>query len=255
MKLCGNFHAPVLSLVSATLFVVLALGTVAVFPGSTFAAERVIYNFTGGNDGIGSNDLIADLAGNLYGTTFDGGGSAGAGTVYELSPPAQQGSLWTETILHSFSYTLLGDGIGPLAGLAMDSAGNLYGTTWLGGPQAAGVAFELSPPAVKGGAWTYSLLYGFGGAGLSSPEARLALDKAGNLYGTTASGGTGGCAGGCGGVFKLAPPAQPGGVWTETDLLDFSGTFESGGGTSGGVTMDARGALYGTTFRGTGGSG
>jgi uncharacterized repeat protein (TIGR03803 family) len=241
------------NLVSTILAVTLILGTVVVFAGSTLAAERVIYNFKGGNDGIGSNALIADRAGNLYGTSFNGGGSAGAGTVYELSPPAQQGGAWTETILYSFSYAALDNGIGPLAGLVMDSAGNLYGTTWLGGPQGAGVAFELSPPAVLGGAWTYSQLYGFGGVGLSSPEARLLLDKAGNLYGTTASGGAGACAGGCGGVFKLAPPAPPGGAWTETVLFSFSGTFESGGGTSGGLTMDAHGALYGTTYRGSGG--
>jgi len=256
MKLFEYLHSSILdpfNLVSMILAVAMVVGAVVIFPGSASAGERVIYSFAGGNDGIGSNDLIADGAGNLYGTTFNGGGSAGAGTVYELSPPAQRGGAWTESILYSFSYALLGNGIGPLAGLAMDSAGNLYGTTWLGGPQGAGVAFELSPPAVKGGAWTYSLLYGFGGAGLSSPEARLALDKVGNLYGTTASGGAGACAGGCGGVFKLAPPAQSGGAWTETVLFSFSGTFETGGGTSGGLTMDSHGAVYGTTYSGSGG--
>lgn len=255
MKLYRNLPSILNSskLVSTMLTATLIVSTFVIFAGSALAAERVIYNFTGGNDGIGSNDLISDRAGNLYGTTFNGGGSAGAGTVYVLSPPAQSGGAWTETILYSFTYTALDSGIGPMAGVVMDAAGNLYGTTWLGGPQGAGVAFELSPPAVKGGAWTYSLLYAFGGAGLSSPEARLALDHAGNLYGTTASGGAGGCAGGCGGVFKLSPPAQAGGVWTETDLFDFGGTFEEGGGSTGGVTLDAHGALYGTTYRGSGG--
>ena len=254
MKLYGNLHSSILNLSKVSTMVAVALvGAVVMLAGSASAGERVIYNFAGGNDGIGSNDLISDRAGNLYGTTFNGGGSAGAGTAYELSPPAQQGGAWTETILHSFSYTALDSGIGPLGRLVMDPAGNLYGTTWLGGPQGAGVAFELSPPAVKGGAWTYSLLYAFGGAGLSSPEARLTLDKAGNLYGTTASGGTGACAGGCGGVFKLAPPTQQGGAWTETVLFNFSGAFETGGGTSGGLTMDAHGALYGTTYSGSGG--
>jgi uncharacterized repeat protein (TIGR03803 family) len=254
MKPYGNLHALILqpsNLVSTML--ALMLGTVVMFTSTAFGAERVIYAFAGGNDGMGSNDLIADRAGNLYGTTFNGGGSAGAGTVYKLSPPAQSGSAWTETILYSFSYSLIGNGIGPLAGLVMDSAGNLYGTTWLGGPQGAGVAFELSPPEVRGGAWTYSQLHAFGGSGLSSPEARLVLDKAGNLYGTTASGGTGGCAGGCGGVFKLAHPAQQWGTWTETVLFNFSGSFGTGGGTSGGLTMDSHGALYGTTYSGSGG--
>jgi len=257
MKNCGTLPASILTpsiLVSPLLAVALALGTVVMFPGSTFAAERVIHTFTGGKDGIGSNDLIADRAGNLYGTTFNGGGSAGAGTVYELSPPTQQGGAWTETILYSFSYALLGNGIGPKAGLAMDSAGNLFGTTWLGGPAGGGLVFELSPPPQKGGAWTYSLLYDFSAPNDGySPQARLLLDHAGNLYGTTTAGGTGGCAGGCGGVFKLAPPAQPGGAWNETVLFNFSGTFETGGGTSGGLTMDERGALYGTTYSGSGG--
>jgi uncharacterized repeat protein (TIGR03803 family) len=253
MKLRGNFRSTFRILISVTLPLILSLGTFHLFAGTSFASERAIYAFAGGNDGIGPNDLIADRAGNLYGTTFNGGGSAGAGTVYKLSPPAQQGGTWIETVLYSFSYSFLANGIGPLAGLVMDSAGNLYGTTWLGGPQGAGVAFQLSPPTLKGGPWTYSLLYAFGGAGLSSPEARLVLDKAGNLYGTTASGGTGACAGGCGGVFKLTPPAQPAGTWTESDLFYFSGTFEFGGGTSGGLTMDAYGALYGTTYTGSGG--
>ena len=121
-----------------------------VFANSALAAERVIYAFKGGSDGISSNALIPDRAGNLFGTTFNGGGSSGAGTVYELSPPAQLGGAWTETVLYRFSYAALGNGIGPLAGLVMDSAGNLYGTTWLGGPQGAGVAFELSPPISDG---------------------------------------------------------------------------------------------------------
>ena len=256
MKLRGNPRPSILLLCnpgSTITSLALVLGTVVAFAGSALAAEQVIYAFKGGNDGIGSNNLIADRRGNLYGTTFDGGGAAGAGTVYELSRPARLGDAWTETVLYSFSYVRLGDGIGPLAGLVMDAAGNLYGTTWLGGPQGAGVAFELSPPSVKSEAWTYTLLYGFGGSGLSSPEARLVLDKAGNLYGTTASGGTGGCAGGCGGVFKLAPPAQMGGAWTETVLFNFSGTFEEGGGTSGGLTIDEQGALYGTTYQFSGG--
>ena len=256
MTFSRNLHSSILKpsffLTKITATVVLLVVVVAL-TGSALAGERVIYAFQGGNDGIGSNALISDRAGNLYGTTFNGGGSSGAGTVYELSPPSQRGGAWTETILYSFSYIALGSGIGPLAGLVVDPAGNLYGTTWLGGPQGAGIAFELSPPTVKGGAWTYSMLYGFGGSGLSSPEARLLLDKAGNLYGTTASGGTGACAGGCGGVFKLAPPAQKGGSWTETVLYSFTGAFETGGGTSGGLIMDVHGALYGTTYSGSGG--
>jgi uncharacterized repeat protein (TIGR03803 family) len=237
---------------SPTIFIVGALMVVLLlFAGSVFAGNHnyhVIYAFQGGNDGIGSNDVIADRAGNLYGTTFNGGGPAGAGTVYELSPPAQKGGAWTETILYSFSYAQLESGIGPMAGLVMDASGNLFGSTWLGGPAGGGLVFELSPPTQKGGAWTYSLVYDFSAPNDGySPEARLTLDGAGNLYGTTTAGGTGGCAGGCGTVFKLAPPPQPGGAWTETVLYNFPGSFPYGGGTNGGVTMDANGALYGTT--------
>jgi uncharacterized repeat protein (TIGR03803 family) len=257
MKLYENLQSSIHGcsrFLSTMLMVALIVAVVVALSGSAFAGEHVIYNFAGGNDGIGSNDLIADSAGNLYGTTFDGGGSAGAGIVYRLSPPAQQGGSWTETILYSFSFANLLGGIGPKAGLAMDGAGNLYGTTWLGGPGGGGIVFELSPPALQGGAWTFSLLYGFGTAAndLISPESRLVIDKAGNLYGTAVSGGTGLCAGGCGGIFKVAPPAQPGGAWTETVLFNFRGWFNrdggGSGGTNGGVTLDANGALYGTAL-------
>jgi uncharacterized repeat protein (TIGR03803 family) len=95
MKAYRSLHSSILNLSNwASIMLAVALGavTVVVFAGSAAAGDRVIYNFQGGNDGIGSNDLIADRAGNLYGTTFNGGGPAGAGTVYELSPPAEQTS-------------------------------------------------------------------------------------------------------------------------------------------------------------------
>ena len=237
---------------SSYVFVVMAWLAAFVLAGSAFASDRVLYAFKGGNDGIGSNNLIADRNGNLFGTTFNGGGSSGAGTVYELSPPAQLGGAWSETVLYSFSYANLLNGIGPLAGLVMDTTGNLYGTTWLGGSQGSGVAFELSPPAVQGGTWSYTVLFNFG-ANLTSPEAPMVLDKAGNLYGTTVSGGTGGCAGGCGGVFQLVRPKQ-GGSWMLNLLYSFSGSFEGGGGTSAGVVFGSDGALYGTTYLGSGGA-
>jgi uncharacterized repeat protein (TIGR03803 family) len=256
MNLYGHLHFSNFGssrLLWTMLIAFLVLVVILVFPRRAFGGEQVIYNFTGGNDAIGSNDLLADSVGNLYGTSFDGGGQAGAGTVYRLSPPAQQGGAWTETILYSFSFANLLGGIGPKAGLVMDSSGNLYGTTWLGGPDGGGVVFELSPPT-QGETWTFALLYGFGSTpnDLISPESRLAIDKAGSLYGTAVSGGTGLCAGGCGGVFKLAPPPQLGGAWTESVLFNFSGWFNSqgggSGGTNGGVILDANGALYGTTL-------
>jgi hypothetical protein len=227
--------------------------SIIMFAHASYAKERVIYTFKGGNDGAGPTDLLADSSGNLFGTTFSGG-PEGAGTAYELSPPTQKGGVWTETILYDFSYSGLLNGIGPMAGFVSDSTGNLYGTTWLGGPNGGGIVFELSPPTANGASWTFSVLYGFGSCAydLISPESRLAIDANGNLYGTTVSGGTGFCAGGCGGVFQLSPPSQPGGSWTENILFNFPGWFnEEGGGiggTSGGVILDANGALYGTAI-------
>jgi uncharacterized repeat protein (TIGR03803 family) len=229
------------------------IGLVLTFSGRGIASEHVIYSFASGNDGSGPNDLIADQAGNLYGTTYDGG-PGGAGTVFRLSPPNDTRDMWTETILYSFSYSSLESGIGPKAGLVTDSSGNLFGSTWLGGPNGGGLVFELSPPSERDAAWSYQLIYDFSAANDGySPEAPLTMDASGNLYGTTTSGGTGGCAGGCGTVFKLAPPSAPGGMWMETILYNFPGTFPYNGGTAAGVTLDGSGAVYGTTTSGGGG--
>ncbi len=97
--------------------------------GSGGWTETVLYNFTFGTDGaIPYAGVIFDSAGNLYGTTFDGG-TYGNGTVFELTPNGSGG--WTETVLHSFSSGI--DGANPYAGLILDRAGNLYGTTLDGG--------------------------------------------------------------------------------------------------------------------------
>jgi len=156
-----------------------------------------------------------DTAGNLYGTTFFG--------VFELAPPAQPGGAWTETVLHNFcSLANCADGSQPeFSGVIMDAAGNLYGTTQFGGAngsppsQLSGTAFELSPPAQPGGAWTETVLYSFcsvGGTNCTDgdqPMAGLLRDPVGNLYGTTWAGGSGGgiVSKGSGTVFMLAVPS------------------------------------------------
>ena len=200
--------------------VVLLTIVILLFPRHAFGSEKVIYTFSNGNDGAGPSDLLADTTGDLFGTALSGG-PEGAGTVFELSPPARQSGVWTETTLYSFSYNGF-NGIGPKAGLLIDSAGNLYGTTWLGGANGGGIAFELSPPAQPGGAWTFQVIYNFPGTptGGYSPEAPLTMDGNGNLFGTTVEGGNGNCIGGCGTVFKLTPAAQSGGAWTG-DLYSF----------------------------------
>ena len=150
--------------------------------------ESVIYNFQGtGDGGHPASQLVADKAGNLYGTTS--GGQA-MGTVFELTPLT--GGQWVETTLHAFTGP---DGSGPAAGLIMDGKGNLFGTTLGGGNYDDGVVFELQP--VSGG-WNFSVIHNFNYDGVNNfdgfwPAAPLSLDSKGNLYGTTLQGGTGQC--------------------------------------------------------------
>jgi len=255
MKSFHTLHSPHLHSKLIWMFWILALIMLLIFmfPGRASGSEQVIYTFAGGNDGSGPNALIADKAGNLFGTTFDGGGSSGAGTVFELSP--QKGGGWTETILYSFSNDQLQNGIGPKAGLVMDSFGDLFGTTWLGGPNGGGEVFELFPPTQPGEPWSFNIIYDFSAPNDGySPEAPLTIDAAGNLYGTTSVGGTGQCIGGCGTVFMLTPPNRMlGGGWGETILFNFAGSATLGGGTLAGVILDVNGAVYGTTSSGSGG--
>jgi uncharacterized repeat protein (TIGR03803 family) len=207
--------------------------------------ESVIYSFLGGKDGGNpSASLVFDQKGNLYGTTQDGGnGAPGNGTAFKLTPNAD-GS-WTESVLYVFSGGE--DGGNPTASLIMDSAGNLYGTTFYGnsGPclgGECGVVFELMPNA--DGTWTESVLYRFkGGKDGGNPETDLIFDQAGNLYGTTK---VGGCSGDCGVVFELTP--QTDGSWMESVLYRFNG--RDGRYPAAGLISDAAGNLYGTTVLG-----
>ena len=208
--------------------------------------ENLLYSFTGGADGgQPSAGLIFDAAFNLYGTTnFGGGGSCslGCGTVFELTPAS--GS-WTESVLYTF--TGGSDGREPYARMVFDAAGDLYGTTLLGGNVGAvcssgcGTVFKLSPGSGK---WTESVLYTFeGGSDGASPYDGLTFDTAGNLYGSTYAGG----AYGNGTIFKLTPGA--GGSWTESRLHAFTGGSD-GKYPLGDLILDAAGNLYGTTFQG-----
>jgi uncharacterized repeat protein (TIGR03803 family) len=207
---------------------------------NTVGQENVLHAFNG-RDGVHPvGSLIFDTAGNLYGTTLDGGDDrCKCGTVFELSPTAN--SAWTRTVLHRFTGK---DGANPFAGLISDAVGNLYGTTWLGGRAASpcdsncGVVFELSPGT--NGEWTETVLHNFDDKDGAAPYAALIFDGAGNLYGTTLWGGDGGM----GTVFKLSPGQN--GKWKETVLHSFNG--KDGANPYAGVTFDASGNLYGTTF-------
>jgi len=270
---------------------------VLVLAGCAFATtEKVVYSFLAPPDGDGPGaGLVADSAGNLYGTTSGGGSaSCSCGTVFELSPPTTSGGAWTERTLYSFQGGTA-DGARPVGTLIFDKDGNLYGTTTQGGTNNPGTVFELSPPATAGGVWTETLLWIFNpnGVGGTTP-ASLAMDAEGDLFGTGYQGGanragvvwellkprvgfntawvekvlysfgsvandavnpgpniifrngviygttTGGC---CGTVFQLVNHS---GVWAETVLYRFTGV--EGAVPLGGVVLDAAGNLYGTLY-------
>ena len=219
----------------------------------------VLHRFTGSADGrVPAGQLIADHAGNLYGTT-ERGGTADNGIVFELSPPGMKGGQWIEKVLYRFKGG--SDGLAPTAGLVFDPAGNLYGTTFDGGNchQSCGVVFQLARPTSQSGSWTERVLHAFGGVNSSDgggPTGSLVFDKAGNLYGTTEFGGNVVCTnnpGPCGVVFQLSPPKSHGGRWTETVIYNFKG-IPDGAFPFGYLTIDTQGNLFGaTTQGGTGG--
>jgi uncharacterized repeat protein (TIGR03803 family) len=218
--------------------------------GQTGWSETVLLTFNGKNGAYPSGALLADGAGNLYGTTEEGGNNkcpsrVGCGVVFELSPPSAGQTKWTETVLFSFHKS---DGAAPLAGLIADGAGNLFGTTYEGGMTDHGLAFELSPPVAGRTAWTETVLRYFGATNGKGPSGVLLADGAGNLYGTTNGGGKNrtGCPGdkGCGVVFELSPPATGQTTWTETVLYVFKGT--DGEVPTGGLVADGVGNIFGT---------
>jgi len=205
--------------------------------GASGWTENVLYNFCSTSkcsDGYPPRaGLIFDAAGNLYGTT-EFGGTYGNGTVFEL---AHGTSGWAETVLYSFGESE-NDGILPISGLIFDAAGNLYGTTVYGGTYGVGTVFQLAPGA--NGTWTETVLYSFSNKNKVgySPVAGVIFDAAGNLYGTTTTGG--GHASGT--VYELTPGDN--GTWTEKVLHRFNRVHEV---PLAGLIFDAAGNLYGTT--------
>src|ERR1051325_1258518 len=148
---------------------------------------------------------------------------------------------WASTGRVIFSFPGDEDGEYPSTELVMDAAGNLYGTTVLGGDFGSGTVFQLTP---SGSGWTHTVLHSFtSGADGAQPYGGVTLDAQGNLYGTAVTGGTGGCEGGCGVPYKLS---RSGSTWTETVLHSFTGGMD-GSGPGAGVTLDQHGNLYGMT--------
>ena len=222
------------------------------FSLATAQTENILHRFNPTTtDGYNSgNGLVGDKAGNLYGVTVQGG-TLGLGTVFELSPPLPGAGAWVETILHEFAGNT--DGAGPLAALAMDKNGNLFGTTLFGGGvNSNGTAFELSPPTVLGGSWTYTVIASFdSGVVALNPSGQLTIDAAGNLYGFSGGGNNSftNCGGNCGNIFELQPPAVLGGAWTASSIYEFNGGTTDGFGPSG-LIVGPGGLLYGTTGEG-----
>ena len=202
--------------------------------------EKVLYAFGNNLDGIFPlGGLIFDAAGNLYGTTSEGGPRTG-GTVFELMPNAD--GTWTKRIILAFGRRQ--GGTGPTCTLIFDAAGNLYGTTGGGGTSGFGTVFELKPNGDS--TWTELVLHNFRGGDLGfDPYAGVVFDAAGNLYGTTIDAGLNI---GPGRVYELIPSGNR--LWSFKILHKFKFDGHDGFIPFAGVTLDAPGNVYGTTYEG-----
>jgi uncharacterized repeat protein (TIGR03803 family) len=205
-----------------------AYGWGTVFEVDKIGNEKVLHSFNEGDGAYPGAGLAQDAAGNLYGTTTVGG-AYNQGTVFKVDKNGR------EKVLHSFSGTA-GDGANPNASLVLDTAGNLYGTTTLGGAYGYGSVFVVIK---SGGEKVLHSFAGFGGDG-ANPYASLVLDTAGNLYGTTNGGG----AYGYGTVFVVNKSGE------EKVMYSFTGISGDGANPYASLVRDAAGNLYGTTLLG-----
>jgi len=203
-------------------------------PNNGSWTESVVNSFDGLDGSTPLTGPSIDGAGNLYGTT-SAGGIDGLGAVYQLQP---SGSSWVEKVLQSFQFG--NDGLTPTSSIILDPADDLYGATQAGGAGGTGTVFELMP--VGGGSWNFSTLFSFEGSSVGGSYRTLAMDGAGNFYGTTAADG----ASRQGSVFKLT---RSNGVWIYTSLHDFTGGAD-GGYPYGSLIFDASGNIYGTASTG-----
>jgi uncharacterized repeat protein (TIGR03803 family) len=236
---------------------VLAIAFALLIPAVPLRAQTysVIYSFLGGTDGAEPNyGLAIDPNGRLWGTTFED--RTPNGNVYEL---LNSGSGWDLIPVHFFNgITDQSGGFAPYATVTFGPGGNLYGTTGYGGianpacgsygVTGCGVIYQLTKTGIQ---WFETVLYSFCSQSGCSDGAEpyggaVIFDNAGNLYGTTYAGGSSNCGGGCGVVYELSPSS---GSWTETVLYRFTGGTDGYAPWSG-LTMDAHGNLYGTTYRG-----
>jgi uncharacterized repeat protein (TIGR03803 family) len=206
--------------------------------------ETILHTFTGTPDGFNpwTEKLTFDAAGNIYGTTGNGGQyGPGGGTAFELTP---SGGGYTETILHSFG--LRGDGWAPFGGVVLDPAGNVYGTTVGGGlvhgcSTGCGTVFQLTP---SDGSWQENILFDFDVVHGYYPNSDLIRDTSGDLYGTAIAS----LDYGEGVLFKLAPTANG---FFYSLVHQFHTTCEP----YGAPVMDSAGNFFGTCIYGGNGGG
>lgn len=225
-----------------------ALFSFCAAPIQAGASGAPIYHFKSIQDGFSPNGLVADAAGNLFGTTPKGGNAStcypdGCGTVYELIRPSFRGGEWKKVTLHTFVNNGA-DGYFPVSDLIVGDDGSLFGVTNFGGPNRAGTVFQLTRPDKAGGQWTETQLYGFTFADHkvrgAAPGSLLLCH--GVLYGTTHDGGLFGG----GTVFELRPPITKGGTWSESVIHDFDLNPGVDTPPGGGLSIDRYGNLYGT---------
>lgn len=250
-------------------FVVVSAALALFLLGGMSAARAqtltILHEFTDGADGSGpEGGVVLDSAGNVYGTTLFGGtggncGSGQCGVVFRVSRRGVESPI----------YTFKGppnDGESPYDRVIFGPDGALYGTTFAGGPGSCigggggcGMVFKLQPPphfcSSFNCPWQETILYSFtSSADGLFPLAEVVFDHAGNLYGTTRSGGNGPCNygsySGCGTVFELTPNSN--GTWTKTTLYSFQGGANDGIDPESALVIDAAGNLYGTTVFGAG---
>jgi uncharacterized repeat protein (TIGR03803 family) len=205
--------------------------------------ETVLHTFDniGGDDGSYPVDkLVFDATGNLYGTTVQGG-KYGGGIVFELK---KSGSSFTYHLIHSFAVSA-STAYYPYAGLVIDKNGYLYGTTYYGGVVwNAGAVYQMREVS---GVWIFSVIYNLLGDSLGQgPYGDLGADSDGNLYGTTNTGGSLNL----GETFKLTLGKNN--SWTESVIHSFQGYPKKDGAYPyyAGVTVDADGNVYGSTYQG-----
>jgi len=208
-------------------------------PTAAWAAPTVktLLNFNTNEGAEPYGRMVFDVAGNLYGDLSIGGKATAknpypAGALFQLAPPtAKKG--WTQAVLYTFTGGK--DGAQPTGGLLADTAGDLYGTTFLGGAEGDGTVFKLFKPAKGKRAWRQKILHSFTGADGAQPFAGLIADRNGNLYGVTTAGGQTNQ----GTVFELTAK-----TFAESVLYSFQGP--EGSTPYGGLAIDSAGNLFGT---------